>query len=455
MPALKLLRRAASRALVAVLLVVSAACATRTVPALPTVLSYPEFMYPVVPPPLAASPAAAGVDHGWRYLQNDDLASAEREFTAAAMRMPGLYPAQAGAAYVALARRDYARAAAGFEGVLRNDSAYVPALVGRGQALLALKRDEEALQAFEAALAADASLVDVRRRVDVLRFRVLQQVIETARAAGAAGRMDEARTAYDRALQASPESAFLHRELGLLERRQGNQDAALTRFRRASELDPADAVSFTHIGEILEARQDFEGAAMAYRRAADLEPSAQLSARIAAVNERGRDARLPEQFRAIAAAPRVTRGQLAALIGVRLEDLLRGAPVTEVVITDGRGHWAAAWIAQVTRAGVIEPFANHTFQPDTPITRADLAAAVSRIMTLLAVTRPDVRPALSSRQEIADMPPGHLSYGAASAAVASGVMSLTDGRFDPAGAVTGAEAIAVVTRLRALAGLAR
>jgi tetratricopeptide (TPR) repeat protein len=435
--------------------ILAAACATRTVPVLPAVLAYPEFMYPVVPPPLAATEGSPAIDNGWRYLQNDDLANAEREFTAAAMRVPELYPAQAGAAYVALARRDYARAAAGFEAVLGRDPVYVPALVGRGQALLALKRDAEALEVFEAALAADASLVDVRRRVDVLRFRLLQDVIEAARAAAAAGRMDEARAAYERALQASPDSPFLHRELGLVERRQGNQEAALMRFRRAAELDSADAVSFTQIGEILEERQDFEGAAASYRRATDIEPNAQLSARIAAMNERARDARLPEQFRAIAAAPRVTRGQLAALIGVRLEDLLRAATATEVVITDGRGHWAAAWIAQVTRTGVMQPFANHTFQPEVAITRADLAAAVSRVVALLAATRADVRPALTSRPQIEDMPPGHLSYPAASVAVASGIMSLTDGRFDPAGAVTGAEAIDVVTRLRTLAGQAR
>ena len=52
-------------------------------------------------------------------------------------------------------------------------------------------------------------------------------------------------------------------------------------------------------------------------------------------------------------------------------------------MTDTRGHWAADAIARVVRAGVIEPFANHTFQPRQRLRRSELASAVSRLLTLL------------------------------------------------------------------------
>ena len=45
-------------------------------------------------------------------------------------------------------------------------------------------------------------------------------------------RLDLARAEYERALGASPESAFLYRELGLVERQQSNVAGALARFRR-------------------------------------------------------------------------------------------------------------------------------------------------------------------------------------------------------------------------------
>src|SRR5207249_1749904 len=143
---------------------------------------------------------------------------------------------------------------------LSESPSYVPALVGKGQALLGMQREDEALLVFQAALVADPSLADVRRRVDVLRFRGLQDVIERARAAAGSNRLDEARLGYQAALAASPDSAFLHRELGLVERRRGDAQAAMAEFRRASELDASDAASLVQIGDILEQHLDLAGA---------------------------------------------------------------------------------------------------------------------------------------------------------------------------------------------------
>jgi tetratricopeptide (TPR) repeat protein len=281
----------------------------------------------------------------------------------------------------------------------------------------------------------------------------MQDMIESARNAASAGRVDEARAAYVRALDLSPDSAFLYREFGVLDRRRGDVAAALERFSQAADLDPGDAVSAIQTGELLEQRGDHVGAEAAYRRAADIEPSADLTARIARLSSRARDGRLPTEFQAIASADVITRGDLAALVGVRLEDVLRANAAATVVMTDTRGHWASSWIEQVVRAGVIEPFANHTFQPEARVTRAGLARAVNRAVWLLAAERPALRAHLNARPRIADMTEGHLSYPDASVSVASGVIPLVDGgRFDATRPVSGAEASEVVDRLRALAG---
>src|SRR5262245_60207900 len=173
-------------------LVFSAACATRVPPPVPATPAHPEFLYPQVPSNLAASPGASRVDVGWRYLQVDDLKNADLEFGAALKLEPRLYPARTGQGYVALAMRDYARALTGFNAALEAESSYVPALVGRGQALLASDRTESALETFERALALDPSLTDLSRRVEVLRFRNVQDVIDAAQAAVADGRTEDA-----------------------------------------------------------------------------------------------------------------------------------------------------------------------------------------------------------------------------------------------------------------------
>ena len=103
---------------------------------------------------------------------------------------------------------------------------------------------------------------------------------------------------------------------------------------------------------------------------------------------------MPAEYQSIETAATVTRAQLAALIGVRLEPLLKRTDrATAVVITDTRANWASPWILSVARAGVMEVYANHTFQPAAPVRRADLARAASRVLALVA----DETPALAAR----------------------------------------------------------
>src|SRR2546422_8730732 len=95
-------------------LVLTAGCAMKAAPpALPPTLKYPDFVYPTSVP--ATGPQAAAVERGWRFLQNDDLRSAEREFAAALKAVPDFVPARTGEGYVALARQDYMRAVDQFE----------------------------------------------------------------------------------------------------------------------------------------------------------------------------------------------------------------------------------------------------------------------------------------------------------------------------------------------------
>ena len=440
-------------ALVLATAVAVGACAGRSAapPAVPTAARYPDFVYPAVPASLERAPGADRIDLGWRFLQSGDTRNAARDFEAALKINPQLYPARAGEGYVALARGDHDRALAAFDAALRPARDYVPALLGRGQTLLAMKRDVEAIAAFEAALAVDSSLADVRRRVDVLRFRTVEQVIDSARSDASAGRLDRARTAYERAIELSPDSSFLYRELAAVERRQGDGDRAAQHFARAIELDPSDTAALVAMGDLLAERQEYQAADQAYRKAAALDPTPELTAKIGALAERTRESAFPAEFRAIAESTGATRGELAALIGVRLERFIAGAPQQQVVITDTAGHWAGNWIMQVARAGVMDPFENHTFQPGLVVRRGDLATAVRRILTMAAVTNAALRTRLGERPAIADMPPSHLVYPAASAAVAAGVMPLVDGtRFEVNRPVTGAEAVDVINRLQAL-----
>ncbi len=427
------------------------ACGPKAPPAMVGPPKHPDFVFPVVPPD--AEPAQASrVDRGWTYLQLDDFRNADREFATALKQQPSFHPAETGLAYVALARGNGKDASARFDRALEAEPAYVPALVGRGQVLLELDRPGDALASFEAALAKDESLTDLRSRVGVLRFRATQDMLARAKAAADARRWEEAKAAYQQAIAASPESAFLYRDLANDERQAGQAAGALEHFRRAAQLDPSDAKSLSAIGEILEQQGDDLGALAAYQRAAAIEPADVPAGAIPRVRASVALAKLPEEYRAIPGESSLTRAHIAALVGVRLEPLLAQARPQQVIITDLRDNWAQPWITPVVRSGVMETLPNYEFEPSRLVRRGELASTVSQLLSLITVRKPELaKKWLGARLEIHDVPSTHLSYPAVSMAVASGVMPLANGNFDLLRPVTGVEAMESIGRLEALA----
>lgn len=444
-------RKLALFALMLALAMVSCAKKPVVTPAAPGAPHYPDFVFPA-----AQTTNDVAVPHqaAWDTLQAGDARGAERQYAALLKRVPDFYPAEAGLGYAALARRDSNAAVSHFDKAIAANPSYAPALVGKGEALLAMGRTDPALGAFEAALAADASLTAVRSRVDVLKFRGAQQNIEAARKAAEGGHVDEARRRYASAIEASPQSGFLYRELAVIDQKAGDSAAALSHAEKAISLDPGDARALQLVAEINEANRAWAKAVDAYTALNAVEPSDATAAKIDEMRERAAFDAMPAEYRSIEESATVTRAQLAALLGVRLEPLLRGARAgNPAVMTDVRTSWAAPWILAVTRAGVMEPFPNHTFQPNASVRRADLAQAVSHVLTLIAAEKPRLASRWRDpRPKFADIAPGHLSYPAAARSVSSGVMSPLEGdTFQLSRGVTGAEAADAVAKLAALA----
>ena len=117
----------------------------------------------------------------WSQLQAGNTGGADRTYDRVLKVAPGTAAALAGQGYVALARRDAERAVSRFDEALAVDSSLAAALVGKGQALLVLERPADALASFEAAQQADPQLA-LAPRIETLRFRVVEDSVEQARA---------------------------------------------------------------------------------------------------------------------------------------------------------------------------------------------------------------------------------------------------------------------------------
>jgi tetratricopeptide (TPR) repeat protein len=433
-------------------LTLSAACAARTAaPPIAGAPSFPDFVFPA--PTAHADPATTERQRlAWGWLQAGDLRTAEREFTAILKRQPQFAPAESGLGYVLLARRQPEGALNRFSHALTHTADYAPALVGRAQAFLAMGREAEALASLEAAAAADPSL-DLGPRIEVLRFRGAEDRVAAARKASELGRLDEARAAYELAIAQSPDSAFLFRELAGVEERAGQPAKAVEHLQKAASLDPSDARAQVMLGDLLLTQNDYDGASRAFAAAQALDPTPDVAAKLESVRNRAAVARLPAEYQAIPALPQVTRGDVAAVLGVRLPGLLAPAGGRQgMLVTDVRTHWAATWILSVVRAGIMEPLPNHTFQPQQRVRRVDLAQIASRVLALISAPRAGSAAEWeAARVTIADVSPGHPTYPAVSQTVAAGVFPLIDGAFMPAQPVSGAELLTAIDRLDALA----
>jgi tetratricopeptide (TPR) repeat protein len=448
-------RRSATVALAA--LALAASCA-KPPPVLPAAVSgepkFADFVYPAVTPDIAPPVVQERHAAAWQFLQAGDTRSAEREFNALLKQAPDFYPAEAGLGYAGLAKKDADGALEHFDKALARNPAYAPALAGKGEALLALGRTGAALEAFQGAIDADASLTSLGSRVDVLKFREVQRHVESARKAADAGKSDDARNAYIAAIAASPSSAFLYRELAAVELKSGDRQSALVHAEQAVALDPSDARALMLIAEIREANGEWLIAADAYAAVNAVEPSEATAVKADRMREKAAFDAMPAEYRAIDTVPAVTRAQLASLLGVKLEALLRRARASNTaVMTDVRGNWALPWIHAVTRAGVMEPFPNHSFQPGGIVRRGDLAQAVSRVLGLIATEKPRIAARWRDpRPRFSDVAPTHLSYPAVARSVSAGILGpLEQDSFQLSRPVSGAEALDAVSKLEALA----
>ncbi|MEW6574367.1 MAG: S-layer homology domain-containing protein [Bacillota bacterium] len=114
---------------------------------------------------------------------------------------------------------------------------------------------------------------------------------------------------------------------------------------------------------------------------------------------------------------------------------LRPAPVPFPDVPPG--HWAAQAIGTLAARGVLAGYPDGSFKPEKPLTRAELAALLSKFLGLKAAASGDT---------FADVPPGAWYAGAVAAVHQKGLMSGASGRFRPDAALTREELAAVALR---------
>ena len=431
---------------------VSISCATR-VPVV-TEPEYPDFVFPDIPTMYGGEIKLQDQQNAWAFLQTGDLSGAKRQFDELLDVELDFFPAVAGLGWVDLAGGHFQNAAAQFRLALDQKEDYVSALVGYGDALYRLDEIPSALESFEYALSIQPALLRVERIVAELSLQVMTDRLVEARQFGVEGRLTESERAYREVIDSSPDSAFLYVELAGIKRQQNELSEARVVIEQALALDDNYAEAFLLRGNLFELDGELESAVAAYARANSIMPTDVTAEALSRARNALRTADLPMEYREIEMKAEITRGELAALLGVGLAELLRdaGSGTSTPIFTDTRNHWASQWVIEVARAGIMQVDGRYQFEPARVIRRGDLAEIAASVLSLIADFQPDLGQRWrAARPRFTDLTADHLNFESASIAVGANVLQLDeDGRFLPTGVVSGREAGDVVSTLTGL-----
>jgi tetratricopeptide (TPR) repeat protein len=398
-----------------------------------------DYVFPAARPGELQPAEAAAVEKAWRLVLTGDASGAERAFRRLLIGHPGLLPAEAGLAYARLRAGRLGEAGNGFDAAVARRPEYLPALMGAA-AVAARQGDlDRALDFYRRALASEPTEARAKRRVAEIKLQLTERRVAQARKALDGGDTAGATEAYRRALDAAPEVAGLRLALAELLLADGGAKEAVEVLAG----DPAgDRQTRLRLAEMLSGLGE-------YRRALEtLELVLAKDPRDAEARMRAREARealtlseLPEEYRRIPTASRLSRAELAALVCINVTALARLPPGEPKVAVDIAGSWARNHIARVLALDVMDLFPNHTFEPGLAVRRGELARAAARVLDLLGVrARPGSPPV--------DMAPANVAFAAALRVVGAGLMELSaEGAFEPSRPVTGREGLDVVEAL--------
>lgn len=140
----------------------------------------------------------------------------------------------------------------------------------------------------------------------------------------------------------------------------------------------------------------------------------------------------------------VTRAEVAAFLSRMVDTTMLPASGENVLFSDVHdGHWATPAIRELSRCGVISGYPDGTFRPEASISRAEFASLCVRLLE-----RTSHKTFPTAKLYFADLDSSHWSYEWVSKAVADGIITgYEDDTFRADAGLTRAEAVSITNRM--------
>jgi Tfp pilus assembly protein PilF len=389
-------------------------------------------------------------EDAWNYLRDGRLDRAQKAFVKLGPESP-IY--SIGLGFLALIQQDY-ETAGGFLSQAAQKYPDSPlAHLGLFQLYQKTNESDKAFNELREVLKLDPQNDWTREQYEALKKEKTEQAIDEARSAAASGDIPKARDAYLKALHYSPESPDVHLALADIYKKEDKPSSGLVHLKAAAAADPRNAKILEDYAATLEEAKQYDRSLEVYEKLRELAPdNAKVKEKVEALKNRLGIFELPSKFNDIATAAAVAREDLAALLAVKLRNDLGEAPEQPPIIVDISASWASKFILKVTSLGLLDVYANHTFQPRRMVIRSELAEALDRVITYLAERgHRFIRQIPPERIQIADVTADRNYHRPISQVLSYQIMEFfPDRTFRPDQTVSGADAIKAVDALLAL-----
>ncbi len=390
------------------------------------------------------------MEEAWGLLRQGRLDKAEKAFLRLGPENP-LYAV--GLGYLSLLGEDYATAEGWFGQEIKGSPVSLLRQLGLVQLYRKTGDEDREFNALREVLKIDPLNFWAKDGYEGLKARKTEQAVTAARESAARGDIKSAREAYLMALHYSPESVEIHLALADIYKSEGKISNAIVHLKAAAAGAPDNIEALQMYAAALAEDKQFDRSLDVYQRVLELDPKNEAARRqVEELKNRLGIVELPSRYNEIASAAALTREDVAALLAVKLKDVLGGTSAPPPIIIDISASWASKFILKVTSLGLLEVHSNHAFQPKRTVTKAEFAETLVRVIRYLEGKGTKfIRQIPPDRIKVRDVSPDHFYYQPISQILSYQIMELdADRAFRPDQPVPGPEAVRTIDILLAL-----
>jgi len=390
------------------------------------------------------------MSEAWESVKQGRTDRAEKAF----LRLGPESPVYAvGLGYVSLLREDFAAAEEWLKLAITENLASLLAHLGLVQVYQKMEDDDKAFNELREVLKIDPLNSWAREGYESLKAQKTEEAVSSARQAAAKGDNETARESYLKALHYSPESVDIHLALAALYKSENKIPNTLVHLKAAAAAAPDNAEALQKYAAALAEAKQYDRSLDFYQRVLELDSGNEEARRqVEELKNKLGIAELPSRYNDIPVSSAITREDLAALLAVKLREVLTETAAQPPIIIDISASWASRYIVKVASLGLLMVHSNHAFQPKRTITRAELAETLFRtIQYLERKGHKFIHQIPPNRIQALDVTPDHFGYQPITQILSYQVMELyPDKTFRPGQPVPGPEASKTIDILLAL-----